>query len=411
MRAGVAIVGGGIVAAWTLVEASRRAHPLSGPALLLDEVGSPGRVPAACGLASEAFVHPSLAGLARYGIAVAANFETTMGRKIHFGRPGALVLGLADPGRVAQQLADQRILGAKVLDAAGAEAVFRGIELGPGEEALWLESAAHLDPATYHTQLLELARTLGAITRFRSGAQSLRLEGGRVTGLVTDTGPVETERVIVTSMAALERLLAGPDLASNKACASFLGQLHGASSKITSANQHFASPLVMDDAGLGVANPSTVADIFADPSRLESYFTPGEALTYSHPALVDLSAGALVTCSPAAGQLHVAGVSSILPELRGGALPADPLGWMRSRLPFHGDTPRPHSDPTEVSSGARTSGLPVAGRVPGVEGLFLAIASGERAVELGPSLGEGIAQLAFGEPLVAFDGARLGSAT
>lgn len=401
-------MGGEILGAWTLVEASRRAHPLSGPALLLDEAGSIGRVAAASGLASEAFVHPSLAGLARHGIDVAAKFETTMGRKVHFGRPGALVLGLTDPRRVAQQMADHRIDGATVLDAAGAGAVFRGIELDPGEEALWLETAAHLDSSTYLTQLLELARTLGAITRFRSKAQGLRLEDGRVTGLETNAGTVETKRVIVTSMGALERILADPELASNEACASFLRKVQEETSTAGSANQRFISPLVADDAGPGAGKQALVADIFADPGRLESFFTPGEAPTYSHPALVDLAAGAQVTCAPAAGQLRVAGVSSMLPELRGGALPEDPLAWIHTRLPFHGDTLKPESSPAELTFSGRTSGLPVAGPVPGVKGLFLALASAERAVELAPSLGEGVAQLAFGEPLVAFDGASLG---
>jgi glycine/D-amino acid oxidase-like deaminating enzyme len=401
-------VGSGILGAWTLVEASRRAHPLSGPAMLLDGAQSGAHVPAPSGLASEAFVHANLAGLARHGIEVAANFETSVGRKIHFGRPGALVLGLDEPGRVVEQLAERRIEGASVLDAAGAQRVFRGIELGQGEDALWLASAAHLDPRTYHSQLLDLARTLGAITRFRAGVQSLRIEGDRVTGLETAKGTIETERVIVTSMQALEQLMATPVLASNGACSAFLTELQETTSTTSTASQSFTSPLVADDAGLDPSQPGLVADIFADPSKLESYFTPSEAPTYSHPALVDLAAGTQVACAPAAGQLHFTGVGAMEPELSGGALPEEPLGWLMRRLPFHGDSPKPEAGPTKIQSRTRTSGLPIAGKVPGIEGLFLAIASQERAIELAPSLGEGVVQLAFNEPLVAFDGPGLG---
>jgi glycine/D-amino acid oxidase-like deaminating enzyme len=393
MRAGVAIVGGGIMGAWALLEASRGADPLGSPAVMFESAPSDGLAVVASGLVSEAFVDPQLGAMARRGMREVANFETNTGRAIHFARPGALVLGPRDLEGIAAALKTRRLDGAVLLRGKELRRAFRGLDLGAEEGALWLPDVGQLAAERYLSELLGLARTRGAITRMGTAIENICLEGGKVVGLETSHGFCETGQVIVTAVcpgvkSSIESVLGNLEQKSVQRC-------------------RFDSPLVAEEAGQ-VQNSTSegTADLFEDPARLESFFTAAEPPIHAHPALVDCANGLAVTCAPMAGQLHAMAIHGDAPLCRGANFSADALANINSRLPFHGDSLVPaasgeqHIEQTEFLQ--RPSGSPLICEVPGAKGLFVALGLGERSIELAPSLAEGLQQLTTGRPLSAF---------
>jgi len=388
MRAGVAIVGGGIMGAWAVLEASRGADPLAGPAVLFDGDASDGPELPDCGLASEAFVAPELVGLARRGMREVAGFETNTGRAVEFGRPGAVVLGAERAEHVQNSLLERRIEGVDALDGSDLAGKFYGLALDEGEGGLWLPHVAHLDVEMYYTELLGLARTRGAITRFGTSVSGVRVELGKVVGLETSRGFCETKRVVVTAPQYVG--LTEMDL--------------GLVSKSVE-RWRFRAPLVVEEAGCGMESLGAggVGELLSDPAKVESFFAPGEGPVYAHPALVDLGRRFRVWCDPQNGTLVATGCSDDGRLGGGGRFSSSALELVLERLPFHGDSLEMALEVEHVELMERESGSPVVSAVPGVEGLFVALGLGERGVELAPGLAEGLCQMIEGQPVAAFD--------
>ena len=296
MYAGVAIVGGGIMGAWAALEACRGADPLREPAVLFEGTGSHELDAADSGLISEAFVPAALRNLARVGVREAASFETNTGRQVQFGWSGALVLGSEDVDvRLAQLLA--RRVEAVVVEGAGLTRKVYGVAAEEAERGIWVPQVGHVDVKTYLAELLGLARTRGAITRFGTEVTAIRVRGGRVVGLETSRGFCETKRVVVAA----------------STCVPLVEEAAGLSLGLvgrTVGSCKFHSPLVVEEAGIGEGSAGDLGDALLDPSKVESFFGPGEAPTYAHAAVVDLVRGVEICCEPALGTVAVRGISA-----------------------------------------------------------------------------------------------------
>jgi glycine/D-amino acid oxidase-like deaminating enzyme len=363
MRAGIAVVGGGMVGAWVASELARRADPLHAPVVLF-EAGHLEDVAPAWALliapdALDGALRPALADGAR----ALAQFETLVGRGIGFGRPGWLRLGAGEPG--GQDLSKP--------------AFAFGLEAAAIEGAAWAPDAGLFDPQRLHAEVLGLGRTRGLVTRASTCVEALiRDAGGHVVGLETSRGRVDAEKVLVVDAAAAERLVPelAPPLESSDRAEIRLG-----------------SPLFEGaHALLGTARGSThdLLDLAADPESLDAFFGAGEALEFPHPCFsvegLDVWPDALT------GELVVAACAD--------SLPADPRPRLAELASVFRELGAP-TPPRLIRISTTASGRPLLGELGG--GLFAALGLGLHEAQLAAGLAPGLVALMHGEPVAAFD--------
>ena len=363
MRAGIAIVGGGMVGAWVASELARRADPLRAPVVLFEagplEDCAPARVPLVGGSAEDGPLRPALVDGAR----AIEQFETLVGRGIGFGRPGWLLLGV----------------GASDGGDLSAPAYSLGMDESALEGALWLPDAGTFDPVRLHAEVLGLGRTRGMVTRQGVRVEALvRDASGRIIGLETSRGSVEVEAVLIADPAAASRLAPG------------LGFIFETSERpeVRLRSPLFAGP----HAPLGSLRGSSheLFEVAADPESLDAFFGAGEALEFPHPALstadLDVMPDALM------GELVVAAAGAI------------DLAGLRGRLAqlasVFGELGEPSLERRVVLT-MTPSRRPVLADLGG--GLFVGLALGLHEAQLAAGLAPGLVALLHGEPVAAFD--------
>ena len=95
-----------------------------------------------------------------------------------------------------QAVADEAGLETEFIDPAAAKAHWPLMDFTAAKAVLWCPSDGYLQPSDLTMAYVAHARRLGAQFLTNRPARSIRLEGGRVTGVETDTGIIACETVV-----------------------------------------------------------------------------------------------------------------------------------------------------------------------------------------------------------------------
>jgi glycine/D-amino acid oxidase-like deaminating enzyme len=247
-------------------------------------------------------------------------------------------------------------------------ALVPGIEVDDRAIAAFEPNAGFCDPVLAVNAFADLARERGAITRIGLEVRRVIVEHGRAVGVETDEGRVEASAVVLAAGPWTKRLL------DPLGCELPL--------EVVRPRQHFLD-------------------------------SPSESVSPSaaHPVLLDLELGYYTRCEPGKARTRIGAL-----EHAGDAIIEDPdaldenvdvefTRWARARLeqrmPFY----RSRADQTPQAAWYTLTpdSQPILGRIEGIENLFIASGFSGHGFKLAPSVGEGLAQLVFDEPLSAFD--------
>lgn len=212
-RAAAVVIGSGAFGSAAAYHLARRGIDV----ILLDQhaLGSQ-TSPRAAGLTSQADPVPVLAGLRREACDAFARFESDMGRSISYHRSGSLRAAYTEAGerRVHEALATAQSLGisARLVAPAEAERLAPHFRAGAPRAILHVPDDGWLDPARLAVAFAARAAELGARTLPFTRVTGLLTEGGRVAGLVTERGEIRAPAVVDAAGAWTARVAASVGL-------------------------------------------------------------------------------------------------------------------------------------------------------------------------------------------------------
>jgi len=382
------------------MHAARRTDPLAEPVLLLEraELGS-GSSRRSGAILRQFYTDRQLAGMARDSLREYAGFKTRTGYSIGFRRAG--VLTIAGPNEVELVTRNVEMMShigieVELADAARIRDLVPGIEVNDGTMAAWEPGAGFVDPARTIDAFAALARFYGATTRCGREVTGIAVEHGRVVGVETAQGCYEAERVVLAAGPWMSGLLRGLGIELPL--------------RVLRPRQLF---LEMVDPGPGAAAHHDPAHASGGPeAELGHRFVPADhEPPVAHPVLLDLEHGSYCRCEPSeyrtrAGKMDYAGSPEIEgPEAFEDVVEDEFVAWTRERLEARvpGYRDRPEAGRMAAMYTVTPDAQAILGPAPGVEGLFLAAGFSGHGFKLAPSIGLGITQMLFGEPVSAFD--------
>ncbi len=317
-----------------------------------------------------------MAAIARDSLAEYSTLEERTGHAIGFQRCGVLTIaGPRTPEmmeRVRINVAMQRSIGIDtcIVDAGEMRRLVPGIEVDDRAIAAYEPGGGFCDPVRAVNAFAELARESGAVAHVGCEVRGVIVERGRAVGLETDQGRVEASAIV---------LAAGP----------------------------WTSRLLQR---LGRELPLEVV-------RPEQHFldSPGEhsSPTAAHPVLLDLELGYYTRCEPARARTRIGALEHTAdkriddPDKLDEVVGPEFMRWARAKLEQRMPLYRSRADqePQAAWYTLTPDSQPILGRLAGIENLFIAAGFSGHGFKLAPSVGEGLAQLVFGEKLTAFDAA------
>ncbi len=403
MKAKILIVGGGVMGTSLAIEAARRTDPLRAPVVLVEKgdigAGSSGRSGA---ILRQHYADRATAVMARDSLRAFASFEGRTGRSIGFRRTGVLTIVGPDQPEWAQRVRDNTaMLGglgirAELVDAARMRQLVPGMTVREGSLGVWEPDGGFVQPHKTLEAFASLARSYGAVTRRGVAVLELHVEGGRVRGARTSEGTIDAEQVVVTAGPWTRRLLAsaGVDLP--------LRTLRPENVFFPISSQEEGEEKVAERGGANLE-----FDIEDDPDQEGS----GGISQGQHPTLIDLENSLYCRYEPAlrclrVGRTDYEGDRELEdPDALQEAVSHETRAWARgaigARFPEFGD--RQESAAVAGWYTMTPDAQAIIDRVPGIDGLFVAAGFSGHGFKLGPSVGEGLAQLLFEEPLTAFE--------
>ena len=400
MRARILVVGGGVMGTSIALHAARRLDPLEDPVVLLERAelaaGSSGRSGA---ILRQFYADRELCAMARDSLREYAAFERKTGYPIGFRRSGVLALaGPDDPAaraRVEQNAATMRSVGVVVelLEAAEIRRRFPALDVADGSLAAYEPDGGFVDPRLTVRAFAALARFHGATVR--EGEPVLRLvrEGERVARAESARGAIEAETVVLSAGPWTRALLAelGIELPL----------------QVLVPQQIFVESLPAPP-GARASDASLAA---ADPEA-ERFGAPREpAPPLAHPVVLDLEHGVYARCEPSTARTRIGELdySRARPidspaDFREGVDDAF-SSWARAalarRIPAY--AARPEVERPAALYTVTPDTQAILGRIPGLENAYLATGFSGHGFKLAPSIGLGMVQMVFGEPVSAFD--------
>jgi glycine/D-amino acid oxidase-like deaminating enzyme len=201
-QASTVIVGGGIwglSTAYHLVRAGRTdVQVLERNDRPFDETTSQ-----AAGLVGQIRATPLMRRAIRYAIGLFTSFERQTGHEPGFRQVGSLLLALT-PERLSAfeehvEHANESGVEARFVDEAEMSRLAPHLDVTRVEGGYFVPDDGYLDPRQCARAFCAAAEDLGARIRLGTAATGLSVRDGRVVGVKTDRGFVETERVVVTA--------------------------------------------------------------------------------------------------------------------------------------------------------------------------------------------------------------------
>lgn len=398
-RAKAVIVGGGIMGVSIAWHAARRADPIDEPIVLLEKsalaAGSSGRSGA---ILRQHYSDRELASMARDSLRAYAAIERRTGRNIGFQRTG--VVTIAGPERpetidlVRRNVTMQREIGidTRLVDARELRELVPGIDVSEGTIGAYEPDGGGVDPVRTVETFAALAREAGAVTRVGTRVTRLVREGRRVVGVETDEGRIDAETTVVATGPWSRPLLldAGLDVPL----------------RVVRPEQHFLALPRLDGAA-DAAHEERLED-----SVLDRFGLPRSRLAApAHPVVLDLERGFYTRCEghtrrTRVGRMDYSHDDDVPdPDRLDEHVRSEFRTWAREQLVRR--LPRYRNEPDVDAQAALYTLTPDAqaliGRPSTIDGLILVTGFSGHGFKLGPSVGEGVAQLLFTEPLTAFD--------
>jgi glycine/D-amino acid oxidase-like deaminating enzyme len=191
------VIGSGAFGSSTAYHLARRGLAVA----LLDQhaLGSQ-TSPRAAGLTSKADTMPTMARLRHEACEALERFEREMGRTVDFHRSGSLRAAYTDGGvervRIAQETAAALGIEARLIEPAEAGRLAPHFEPGAARRILHVPSDGWVDPARVAIGFATRAGEVGARLLPFTAVQGLLSEGGRATGVMTARGPLHAPRVV-----------------------------------------------------------------------------------------------------------------------------------------------------------------------------------------------------------------------
>ncbi len=403
MKAKFVVVGGGVMGVSIAWHAASRADSVEEPVVLLEKkalaAGSSGRSGA---ILRQHYSQREVAAMARDSLKVFASFEKKTGRSIGFQRTG--VLTVASPARpedvalIRRNVEMQASIGidTRLVDAEEMRRLVPGITVREGSVGAFEPDGGGVDPvATVHA-FAALAREKGAVTKVGVGAKELLVRDGQVVGVATEEGPIEAEKVVLAAGPWTRKLLAraGVDLPL----------------RAVKPEQLF----------LSMAESARAAKSDEDEGEGPTILAHGRTTLEpaAHPVVLDLEHGFYARCESHGSPLGFAGPRTRVgrmdyandeeiddPDAVGDAVDDEFRAWARSaigsRLPAYRDRP-------EIGAfcGMYTltpDAQALIGPVEELPGLVVVAGFSGHGFKLSPSIGEGVAQMLWDEPVSAFD--------
>ena len=318
--------------------------------------------PRAAGLTSKADPHPTLARLRHEACEVFERFEGEIGRSVDFHRSGSLrsayTEAAAERVHLARDTADHLGIQARLIDAAEAERLAPHFKPGGALAILHVPSDGWVDPARVAIAFATRAGELGARLQPFTPVHALLCDGARATGVVTTRGEIH-------------------------------------------------APVVVDAAGGWTARVATSVGVALPlvPVRHQLFVTEPIAGVEPLQPIVRLVEASVYVRYEQGGLLfgvyedrpQVLGHEGLLPGFQIDALELD-LGVLRALV----DEVAPHFPAMRDAriaihrGGAPTmtpDGRPLVGRVPGLDGLFVASGCCVGGLSLSPAAGRALADL------------------
>jgi len=403
MQARIAIVGGGVMGTAIALAAARRSDPIEAPVALFERAelaaGSSGRSGA---ILRQHYASREVAAMARDSLRAYASFEARTGRSIGFRRCGVLTLAGPLQGgwlrALEENVAMMRSIGidTRLVGAREIRELVPAIEVEEGTLGAYEPGGGFVEPRRTVEAFASLARFHGAITRLGTAVTGFRVEAGRVRGVETVAGPVEAEQVVVAAGPWTQRLLkeVGLDLPL----------------RAVRPEQHFVRTPSLPGADGGPEAQGSGEELTHE--GLDARFAPRTGPPpVAHPVLLDLQHGFYTRCEPESARTRVGGMDyehcQVLDDPDQLDERVDPAfsRWARGALVRR--LPPYEREPDAGTLAAWYTITPDAqaliGPLPEIEGLFVVSGFSGHGFKLAPSIGEGVAQMLFGEPVSAFD--------
>src|SRR5260221_10394475 len=271
------------------------------------------------------------------------------------------------------------------VDAGEMRRLVPGISVRDGSVGAFEPGGGGVDRVATVEAFAALARERGAITLVGTAATGFLRRDGRVVGVTTDREPIEAERVVVAAGPWTRRLLLGADV--------------DLPLRAVRPEQHFVEmPHRREEGG---------------PRERENL----ELAPAAHPVVLDLELGFYARCESHAsrdglpaprtriGRMDYAEDVEIEdPDALDESVSAEFRRWARARLESRIPAYRDRSDVGAVVGMYTLS--PDAQALIGpvdVPGLLVVSGFSGHGFKLAPSIGEGVAQMLWGEPVSAFD--------
>jgi glycine/D-amino acid oxidase-like deaminating enzyme len=318
--------------------------------------------PRAAGLTSKADTMPTMARLRHEACLAFERFESEMGRTVDFHRSGSLRAAYTAAGeaRVSMAVETARTLNieARLIDAGEAEGLAPHFKPGAARLILHVPSDGWLDPAKVAIGFAARAGELGVRLLPFTAVQGLLSDGGRATGVVTPRGEIHAPVVVDAAGGWTARVAAGAGI---------------------------TLPLIPVRHQLFITEP------IAGVEPLQPIVRLVEASVYVRYEQGGLLFGGYEDAP------RVLGREGLPPGFQIAALELD-LGVLRALV----DEVAPHFPALREAriaihrGGAPTmtpDGRPILGRVPGLDGLFVASGCCVGGLSLSPAAGRALADL------------------
>ncbi len=423
MRAKILIVGGGVMGTAIAAEAARRTDPLQEPVVLFERAhlgsGTSGRSGA---ILRQFYSDREVARMARDSLKAYASFEARTGRSIGFHRTGVLTIAGADQPewqeKMRANVAMMRELGidVRLVEAGEMRALVPGLVASEGSLGAWESDGGFVDPQRTVDVFGALARSYGAITRVGSPVTEILVRNGRAVGAETAEGTCKAETVILVAGPWTGGLLAklGVEIPlrvlrpENHFLATPAQRNPTAGGEPERASLESGARSLLIES---VRAPLGAASSEAERSAAFVADALGGPRTAPLPVLIDLEHGFYCRCEPETGRTRVGHVDynhdAVLerPEDLAEDVSDATRRWSRSalasRIPEYAD--RPDAGSIACWYTLTPDAQAVIGPVPGIEDLHVVSGFSGHGFKLAPSVGEGVAQMFFGEPVTAFD--------
>ena len=423
LKAKIVIAGGGVLGLSVAIHCARKADAINEPVVLLDR----GDLGAGSSIRSGAVLRQydserTKASMGRDSLRYYQALVRSTGRSVGYKRTG--VLTLAGPDQVeAIRSIDETIemntsIGIK-MKRVGAEQVrylIPGIEVDEGVVGAYEPDGGTVDPLLTLQCFATLARSYGATVRMGgSEVTDLILEGGRIAGVRTPRGEIQTDTVVMTAGPWTNRFLAryGINLPINIIRPSYLfvsmpGSDEG--DELLEGEDLFSTAYrKKDELGL-LSTGDSNRDM---DEEVEMRFGAGEGndLPAPHPVLHDLESDFYVKAEPSNSRTRISRLAvsnhvtvdnpddydnTVEPSFA-----TDARAALVGRLPFYAEEEDIGTDCNLVCQTPDDRGL--IGPIEALPGLFVISGFMGNDFNLAPSVGEGVAQMLWDEPVSAFD--------